>query len=285
MALTFFDGSYADAPVEHLRVGEQEIAYRAVGHGGTPLVLLVHLSGTLDNWDPELVDALSRDRAVVAIDYEDAGASSGKSGLSVHALAEGAARFIRTSSLGKVDALGLSLGGFVLQDLLIHHPDLFRKAILAGTGPAGGLEIEKVPGRTFMAMAKAALKRKDPKHYLFYPPSAWDKADRILARMANFTHPDAPMSVPTFLRQLVAVYRWGKAAPQDLSRIPHEVLVVNGDADLMVPSPNTLDMAYRIPRSSFSELYPQAGHGAIFQEGQRFAQEVHDFLEESPAAS
>src|SRR5262249_12568089 len=45
-----------------------EYAYRDLGGGDVPLVLLQHFRGNLDNWDPSLVDALAADRRVVAFD-------------------------------------------------------------------------------------------------------------------------------------------------------------------------------------------------------------------------
>ncbi|MFV0901275.1 alpha/beta fold hydrolase [Rothia dentocariosa] len=86
------------------------------------------------------------------------------------------------------------------------------------------------------------------------------------------------MRVPSFLRQLRAVYAWGKQSPQDLSNIKHPVLVVNGDHDVMVPSVNTTDLAARIPNAVEVDLYPGAGHGAIFQEPVTFAEQVQNFL-------
>lgn len=43
--------------------------YRETGAGdGLPLVLLNHLSATLDNWDPRFIDALSHHRKVIVFD-------------------------------------------------------------------------------------------------------------------------------------------------------------------------------------------------------------------------
>lgn len=69
-----------------------------------------------------------------------------------------------------------------------------------------------------------------------------------------------------------------KQSPQDLSNIKHPVLVVNGEHDVMVPSANTIDLAARIPNAVGVDLYPGAGHGAIFQEPVIFAEQVQNFL-------
>jgi pimeloyl-ACP methyl ester carboxylesterase len=44
-----------------------DYAYRQVGDGTPPLVLLQHFRGNLDNWDPAVIDALfNRPRAAAA---------------------------------------------------------------------------------------------------------------------------------------------------------------------------------------------------------------------------
>lgn len=273
--------SYAHAPVRVLESPTgQRFGYRAIGAGGTnpPLVLLVHLAATLDNWDPLLLDLLAKERNVIAVDYSGAASSTGKAPITVENMAGGILDFFDLAGLDTVDLLGLSLGGFVAQEILRLQPSRVRGAILAGTGPAGGVGITKVPAITATAIAKATLSRRDPRHYLFFPRSAWDKADDFFARLATITHRDHPMQVPTFLKQLRAVTAWGKQDPQDLSTITHPVLVINGDNDIMVPTPNSVDLAKRLPNARPVELYPGAGHGAIFQEPRLAAQQVNDFL-------
>ena len=280
MSITYFTGGYAQAPVQTLTTPKgQSFAYRALGApGSVPIVALVHLAANLDNWDPQLLDLLAAGRPIIAVDYAGVGKSTGTAGTTVKNMAEGIIEFLDAAGLETVDLLGLSLGGFVVQQLLLDAPHRFRKAILAGTGPAGGVGITRVPLLTFQAMLRSFIKRRDPKYYLFFPESAWDKADKFFDRISGFAHPDTPIRVPSFLRQLRAVYAWGKQSPQDLSNIKHPVLVVNGEHDVMVPSANTINLATRIPNAVEVDLYPGAGHGAIFQEPVIFAEQVQNFL-------
>ena len=55
------------------------------------------------------------------------------------------------------------------------------------------------------------------------------------------------------------------------------MLVANGDNDRMVPTPNTLDMARRLPNSELV-IYPDAGHGGIFQFHEQFVGQALTFL-------
>jgi pimeloyl-ACP methyl ester carboxylesterase len=76
---------------------------------------------------------------------------------------------------------------------------------------------------------------------------------------------------------LKALRAWGQKAPADLSVIKHPVLVANGDDDRMVPTVNTRDLAKRLPNSELV-IYPDAGHGGIFQYHQAFVEAALAFL-------
>jgi hypothetical protein len=271
--------SYTQAPVQLLYASGHQFAYRQVGvDTGVPLILVGHLAATLDNWDPLLVDELARDRLVIAVDNIGIGSSSGTTPISVGKMATGIAAFIQALPQEQVDVLGLSLGGFALQELLLQQPQLVRKAIFAGTGPAGGVGISKVPLVTFKAIVQGILKGKDPKYYLFFPATAATAANQFLNRLQHFDQPDRAIAVKSFIAQLIAVWRWGRQQPQNLNTITHPALVVNGEYDSMVPSENTTDLANRLAQATMPPLYPGAGHGAIFQEPELFAQQVSDFL-------
>ena len=66
--------------------------------------------------------------------------------------------------------------------------------------------------------------------------------------------------------------------PTDLSRIQQPVFVANGDHDRMVPSRNSADLARRLPNAQL-KIYPDAGHGGIFQYHAEFVPEALDFLD------
>ena len=80
-----------------------------------------------------------------------------------------------------------------------------------------------------------------------------------------------------FLRQLKAIQAWGRQVPQDLTRIRIPVLVANGETDIMVPTSNSHDMARRIPGAKLV-IYPDAGHGGIFQYHAQFVPTALAFL-------
>ena len=56
------------------------------------------------------------------------------------------------------------------------------------------------------------------------------------------------------------------------------MLVANGDNDRMVPTQNSSDLARRLPNSELV-IYPDAGHGGIFQFHGQFVETAVEFLE------
>ena len=83
--------TYADASTQRVTAENGiDYAYRELGGGHVPLVLLQHFRGNLDNWDPALVDALAAARRVVAFDNVGVGATTGRTPNTVEAMAHSA---------------------------------------------------------------------------------------------------------------------------------------------------------------------------------------------------
>jgi pimeloyl-ACP methyl ester carboxylesterase len=273
--------SYAEAPARTVTAGGVTYAYRELGpKGGIPVVFFVHLAATLDNWDPRIVDPIAKEHHVIAFDNRGVGASSGKVPDSVEAMADDAYTFISALGFDKVDVFSFSLGGMVAQDLVVKHPGLVRKLVLTGTGPRGGKGIDKVAGTTYLDMLRAAVARSDPKEFLFFnrnaagKPAARAFVNRLKERTADR---DAEIKVSAFQTQLKAIKRFGRSTPADLSRITQPTLIANGDNDRMVPSILSEDLHQRIKDSELI-MYPDSGHGGIFQYHEEFAPVAVEFL-------
>jgi pimeloyl-ACP methyl ester carboxylesterase len=274
--------SYAEAPARTISVGDVTYAYRELGpKGGVPVIFFVHLAATLDNWDPRIIDPIAKDHHVIAFDNRGVGASTGEVPDSVEAMADDAYAFIRALGFDQVDVFSFSLGGMVAQALVVKHLDLVRKLILTGTGPAGGKDIDKVAGITYLDILRATLTRSDPKEFLFFNRNAAGKraARAFVHRLKERTvDRDAQVSIKTLQTQLKAIQKWGRSAPADLSRVTQPTLIANGDNDRMVPSVLSEDLHRRITGSDLI-IYPDSGHGGIFQYHDQFAPVAIAFLD------
>lgn len=271
--------SYTQAKIQTLSVEGMRTAYRRIGTSeGTPILFLNHLAANMDGADPMLLDALAEHFPVIAFDYQGIGRSGGEAPLSVEQMARETIAFVRGLGHTRVHLLGLSLGGFVAQAMLRLAPELISSVILAGTGPAGDAGIARIPRITYYDMLRGALTGRDARYYLFFPQTkeARLRGEAFIARTKGFLDPDQPTKVKTLRRQLRAVVAWAKSTPQDLSEVSQRVWVVNGDYDRMVPTSGSYDMARRLPHATLT-IYEGAGHGAIFQEPDRFIQQATAF--------
>ena len=265
-----------------ITAGDVTFAYRELGkqNGGTPVVFLVHLAAVLDNWDPRIIDGIAAKHHVIAFDNRGIGTSSGSPSNSMEQMADDAITFIKAMGLQQVDLLGFSMGGMIAQEIVLKEPQRVRKMILAGTGPAGGEGISSVAGVANYDLLRGLLTGQDPKQYLFFTrtPNGIEAGKAFLARLQERTEQrDKDISVSAYIAQLQALRAWGQKLPADLSVVKQPVLVVNGEQDRMVPTVNTHDLARRLPNSTLI-IYPDAGHGGIFQFHTDFVPSALEFL-------
>src|SRR5438034_1478280 len=224
--------SWKDAPTRTLSAGGVEFAYRQLGPGtGVPVVFLTHLAAVLDNWDPRVVDGIAAKHRVITFDNRGVGASTGSTPATIQEMARDAVTFIRALGFDQVDLFGFSMGGMLAQVIAQEEPQLVRKMILAGTGPAGGEGIDKVSRITYLDTVRGLLTLQDPKQFLFFTrtPNGRRAGKEFLARLKERTdNRDKAISPKSYFAQLTAIHRWGLERPHDLSVIRQPVLVANG---------------------------------------------------------
>jgi pimeloyl-ACP methyl ester carboxylesterase len=273
---------YKNAPTRTSPTAGVDFAYRELGpKAGVPVIFLVHLAGNLDNWDPRVVDGIAAKHRVITFDNRGVGASTGKTPDTIQAMAKDADTFIRALGFDEVDLHGFSMGGMIAQLIARDEPELVRKLVLTGTGPAGGKGMKEVVWVAQLDTLRGLLSRQDPKQFLFFTRTAGGRraGKEFLARLKERTlDRDKAISLTSYFAQLKAIHRWGLAQPQDLSVIHQPVLVANGESDRMVPTKNSYDLARRLPNADLV-VYPDAGHGGIFQFHEQFVREALDFLE------
>src|SRR6266540_767997 len=274
--------TWKTAPTRTMSVGGTPFAYRELGpRNGVPLIFLHHFTAVLDDWDPRVMDGIAAERHLIAFDNRGIGASGGSVPHTIDEMAADAVAFIRALGHNQVDLLGFSLGGGVAQVITLEHPELVRRLILAGTGPAGGGGIEKINRIAASAYTKAALTLRDPRHYLFFNRNPVGKraATDYMARLKERTEDrDKRISLQARRAQLKAIKAAGLQPPHDLGKIRQPVFVANGDHDVMVASSLSADMARRIPNAKLT-IYPDSGHGGVFQYHREFVPAVLEFLE------
>jgi pimeloyl-ACP methyl ester carboxylesterase len=269
------------APTRYVEGNGIRFAYRRLGPpSGTPLVLLQHFSGNIDAWDPAVVNALAADRPVIAFDNAGVGRSTGQTPDNVAAMARDAVTFINLLGLSEVDLLGFSLGGCVAQQMAAENGRMVRKLILAGTAPKGGEE-------HLLAVLQAAFSKTDapdPRLPLFFTPSsASQSAGLAFLRRAQVRTEDRDTDNGSAVTdpQAKALITWCATPDPEhtmLRAIKQPTLVVSGSDDTMLPADNAYAM-FKGLSNAYLMLYPDSGHGALFQHHEAFANHVRTFLD------
>jgi pimeloyl-ACP methyl ester carboxylesterase len=267
--------------------GRDEVVYacRDTGGTGTPLLLLQHFRGNLDNWDPALIDSLSDGRRVLTFDNVGVGGSTGVTPSTIAEMAGGALTFIEALGLDRVDILGFSIGSFVAQEIVLIRPDLVSRVVLASAAPQGADGMHGWAPDVINAVGAPETK---PEGYLgvFFTQSevSHSAGTAALGRMfARTEDRDSPTTWDTRLAQYDAVCAWGvpnHGLLQRLSTIKTPVFIANGDSDPMILPRYSHLLAGLIP-SSRLKLYPDAAHGFLFQHHEEFAADVSAFLDET----
>jgi len=272
-------------PTRFVNVDGARFAYRRFGNPiGTPIVLLQHFMGNLDNYDPAITDALARGREVILTDNTGVGASTGTAPETVAGMARDAASLIDALGLEQVDLFGFSMGGYVAQQIAVDRPDLLRRLILVGTGPRGGEGMAQLDPEVAPLFGKVY----DPQDLMwlpiFFSPSDTSQAagrvflERIRARSEDR---DVPVSEATVAAHSAAARDWGAAAPGSfdyLNGIRQPTLVVNGSNDIVVATLNSYTLQQNLPNAELI-LFPDSNHGSHFQFTEQFNRYLTDFLE------
>jgi pimeloyl-ACP methyl ester carboxylesterase len=259
-------------------------AYRRFGSGNRPpLVCLQHFRGGLDHWDPSMTDGLANGRPVILFNNAGVASSGGEPADTIDGMARHVIAFVGALNLEKFDLLGFSTGGFVAQQVVLDRPDLIRRLILAGTGPEGGEAMGDYPDSVAVHATRENPIEEDFLYLFFYPSETSQAAGRAFwTRRHERADQDPPSSVAAMRAQAKAIGAWGAIPVRDrydrLKEIMQPVLVVNGKTDIMVPTVNAFILQQRLPNAELI-IYPDSGHGSIFQFPELFVRHAAPFLE------
>lgn len=266
---------------QYIEGRSSRFAYRRFGvRSEVPLVMALRFRGTIDHWDPALLDVLGSERDVIVFDNVGTGRSTGAAPNTIFGMAAGLLEFVDALGLARFDLFGWSLGGIVVQAAALQRPDLVRRMVVAGSTPGGVPDMPAPPEKAWQVALKPVNDDEDFL-YLFFPESPVAREAgiaslrRLRCRLDDDSH--AAVSPEAVSAQFDAANSLGAEVWQRLTELTLPVLVANGAHDVMVSAYASYAMSQRLPNAKVI-LYSDAGHGFLFQHVDEFGREVLKFL-------
>ncbi len=276
-----------DAKSQQTQADGNTYAYRRFGkEGGIPLVFLTHFRGTMDTWDPALIDRLAESRTIILFDSAGIGESPGDVPDNIEGMADHAMAFLRALDLQMFDLLGFSMGGYVAQLVALRDVDRVRRLVLAGTGPGDGLQ--RADARVKDVAGVPVIQEKHMA-FLFFPEgdSGREAGQAYWSRLGTREGGRTPMLQGKGVgQQALALRRWNEAGGGSLAQLAQltlPVLVANGREDVMISIESSILMAQSLPDAQLV-IFPHAGHGFLFQYAEIFAAYLGIFLDADSVA-
>jgi pimeloyl-ACP methyl ester carboxylesterase len=262
------------AAIRTVHVPWGRIGYRSVGRGPA-LVLLIGGGGisapSIDDWAPSLLDGLAKTHRLLAMDYEGIGRTSLRPGpLTIDRLADDTADFIHALHLHRPDVMGWSMGGFVAQALAIRHPRLVHRLVLCSTALGDGTA----------RPARVTVEERYPWEWLF-PLDAQNQArasayERVVRSYPHYYEGSHRVANAEGVAGYLWVHGYVKDG-HDAARITAHALVGDGSQDVLLPLPDSRNLARTIPNATLT-LYPDSGHGFLVQHQADWLHRVEQFL-------
>jgi pimeloyl-ACP methyl ester carboxylesterase len=275
--------THVTAPTRFVEVDGVRLAYRRFGKpGGVPLILCQHFVGTMDSWDPKVVDGLARGREVILFDNAGVAGSGGAVPTAIEGMAHYTYGLLHALNIKQADVLGFSMGSLVAQQLALEHPEQIRRVILVGSGPRAGAGMANLTPEFQAMLAKQHDNPDDLLLDVFFSPSAASQAaGRAFVQRLHQRTVDRDKDVDDKVApaQVAAFSAWGK--PQDdsyLKQIRQPVLVVSGSHDIVHYTVNSYDLQQKLPDAQLI-VYADSNHGAIYQYPDQFLAQAALFLD------
>ncbi|KAI2485829.1 Hydrolase [Pyrenophora tritici-repentis] len=273
-------------PTQYISVKGIRIAYRRFRKpSAIPLLFLTHFRGTMDLIDPLLLNSIATSRSLILLDNYGIGNSSGTIQPTIQKAGSTVVDFLDAISVPKVDIIGFSMGGFIAQSIAVDYPHVINKLVLTGT-QSTYTEGFVTPDPAIMAEASGENPTEEVMMKLFFHPSDTSRAlGHAWWQHTTERHVDGEART-TFVNaaggqtQNAAIGKFvsGPGFFAKLQQVDVPTLITNGNADVMMPTANSWLMQQRLKIAEL-HVYPDSGHGHLYQVPEVYARQVDLFLE------
>lgn len=254
------------------RVGDIKMAYWTYGEG-YPLVMIMGYSGTMDMWDPNVIDALSAYYKVIVFDNRGMGkTTTGTRNFTIEQFADDTAGLMDALAIDQAHVLGWSMGTEIAQELTLRHPEKVNKLILYAADCR--LDMFPLSPETEEMLIDPHLSNEALLSVLF--PLDWLESHRdyIYQVFSSVTETSSEVNIE---KQTEAMRNWEGCCDR-LSLITCPTLFITGTEDISTLPDNSRMMVNEIPNAKLVQI-EGGGHGVMYQHPAEFAKVVLDFLE------
>ncbi|TQS33436.1 hypothetical protein Golomagni_06220 [Golovinomyces magnicellulatus] len=290
--------TYETAQTQYISVNDVRFAYRRLGSTvGTPLVMFMHFRGTMDHWDPTLINPIAARRPVLLIDNAGIGRSSGTIPPSFAQWAAHYMSVVQALGIPHVDVAGFSMGGCVAQMAALNYPRVVRRLILLGTTPSIGDGVVRADLGPFNQLRAASSHQEQEAAFLssfFRDSPASQAAGKAAWHRISHSRSDPVDHVPAAgaKRQGIAFANFmnpklaTEASYNRFNELQLPVLIANGSDDLLLPTENSILMYNKLRHANAQlHLFPNSGHGFLYQYAKDLSKLINDFLDRSAPPS
>lgn len=254
-----------------------KIYYEEQGKG-EPLIFINGLAFPMDLWFAQIQE-LSKDFRVIALDNRGIGQSDKPDEeYSLAMMASDTVGLLKALDIAKAHVVGLSMGGFISQEIALSYPDMVNRLILVATG-MGGARAAKL-GKPFWEKAAAAIAGKTPDQVyridmtLMTAPGFVEKHPDILDQSVQLRMKN-PQPLHAFLRQFAA------ASVFDINdraqNISQPTMIILGNEDPIFPIPLAEDYKKALPGAKMI-IYDNCGHAILLEQPDRLSHDIREFL-------
>ena len=260
-----------------IKLKDFDIFYESHG-AGEPLILIPGFASGAWNWFKQ-TEELAKDFRVITFDPRGVAHSkiSDEAKVSIQAIADDVSSLLEELNIGRANLLGASFGGFVAQEFALKYPEKLDKLILACTGFGGKNHVAPAPAvLAAFASAQNLNSTEQIRRFMipaFTPEFVAEQAgevERVCRLRENNFVPET-----IYLQQLISATNFD--AESRVSNIKVETLVLSGDADLVVPLQNSVNLANAIPNARL-QIVEGGSHLFFIEKAKEFNRLVSNFL-------
>ena len=252
------------------------ISYELRGNG-EPLTLVHGLAYDREGWG-RLPDLLAQRFRVVLIDNRGVGESDAPEGpYSVAQMAADVVAVLDDAGIERTNLFGVSLGGYIAQEVVLVYPERVATLILCSTAP-GGPKAVPMPAATQEVFARYPTMEREAGLRMFVENSLGERGVRELPELVEeilrYRLGHAP-TVQAWVAQATAGATY--ANDERVHEIAAPTLVLTGGADVVVDPRNAGVLAELIPDARVV-VVPERGHLMVWEDSERVAELVAEFL-------